>query len=82
MGWWADSTEMQWVYDSNETKTCKHCSQGLTPQRHQVHEVACACNRHIANVKHQQQQLEADIMSEAISNARHAHTTIQICEHL
>ena len=82
MGWWADSTETQWVYNPNETKTCKHCSQGLTPQQHQAHEVACACNRHIANVECQQRQLEADIMNEAISNARCACMTIQICEHL
>ncbi len=75
------SDPTQWVYDPNKTKTCKHCSWGLTPQQHQAHEVACAHNRRIANVKCQQQQLEADIMSGAISNARCAHTTIQICEH-
>ncbi|KAF8328792.1 uncharacterized protein EI90DRAFT_3125533 [Cantharellus anzutake] len=49
---------------------CQYCSRGLTPQRHQAHEEKCACKKEIAWITHQQWQLEAYILSEAILNAK------------
>ena len=80
MGWWLDAEETQWRRESNETQTCQHCSRGLTPQRHRIHEEACARKKRIAEINRQQRQLEADILSRAISEARRKDLT-NISEH-
>jgi hypothetical protein len=70
MGWWVDKERTQWARKSNETMTCKICGRGVTPQRHRAHEVACEHDKHIKAINHQQRQLEANVISQAISDAK------------
>src|SRR5260370_3246037 len=70
MGWWLDKAQTQWECKPNETKTCQYCSQGLTPQQHGMHKEVCACKKCIELLTHQQQQQEAKILHQAITNAK------------
>ncbi len=72
MGYWAEDGKT-WKQDKNETETCSLCLQGLTPQRHWAHEEACAHKRCIAEIDWQQKLQEAEILEEAIIQARQKH---------
>ena len=76
MGWWLDKAETQWHHEEKETKTCQHCSQGVTPQQHERHKNACMCCKHIKELTCQQQQKEAKALHQAIANAKHNHLMI------
>ena len=68
--------ETQWHCEDKETKTCQHCSQGVTPQQHERDENTCTCQKHIKELTCQQQQKEAKALHQAIANAKHNHLMI------